>query len=33
MDALHNMSEQKALDEAKNKALNIRKRFNIADHT
>ena len=33
MDALHNMSEQKALDEAKNKALNIRKRFNITDHT
>ena len=25
MDALHNMSEQKALDEAKNKALNIEK--------
>ena len=33
MDTLHNMSEQKALDEAKNKALNIRKRFNITDHT
>lgn len=33
MDALHNMSEQKALDEAKNKSLNIRKRFNIANHS